>query len=85
ASGHLPGAVNIPHTELREHIDEVREMVGERAVVVICASGLRSYFAHRVLRIAGVDATSLSGGLTTYRHVHGSLSAHEASSRRLAA
>jgi NADPH-dependent 2,4-dienoyl-CoA reductase/sulfur reductase-like enzyme/rhodanese-related sulfurtransferase len=85
ASGHLPGAVNIPHTELREHLDEVREMVGDRAVVVICASGLRSYFAHRVLRIAGLDATSLSGGLTTYRHVHGSLSAHEASPRRLAA
>ncbi len=84
-SGHLPGAVNVPHTELRDHIDELRALAGDQRVVVICASGMRSYLAHRALRLAGFNATSLSGGLTTYRHVHGSLSAREASTGRLAA
>ncbi|MGC9220844.1 MAG: FAD-dependent oxidoreductase [Solirubrobacteraceae bacterium] len=81
-SGHLPGSVNIPHTELRDHIDEVREMADRRPVVVICATGLRSYFAHRVLRLEGFQATSLSGGLTTYRQVHGALAAHETRSEK---
>lgn len=68
--GHLPEALNIPHTELRERVDEVREAAAGRPVAVHCASGVRSYIATRVLLAAGLDARNLSGGwisLTTAR------------------
>ena len=66
-SGHLPGALNIPHTELREQVDAVRAAAGERPVRIHCASGFRSYLAHRVLDQAGFDSATLSGGLLTLR------------------
>ena len=67
AGGHLPGALNVPHTELRGRLDEVRAAVGERPVRIHCASGFRSYLAHRVLDQAGFDSASLSGGMLTLR------------------
>jgi len=65
ASGHLPGALNIAHTALRERLAEVP---AGAAVRVYCASGFRSYLALRILRQSGWDdVASLSGGLTTLR------------------
>lgn len=66
-AGHLPGALNVPHTELRERLDEVREAAAGRPVRVLCASGVRSAIAHRVLAQAGFDSASLSGGMLTLR------------------
>jgi len=63
--GHLPGAVNVPHTELRDRIDEVLALAGDRPVRSICQSGFRSYLAHRVLVAHGVDSAMLDGGMTT--------------------
>ena len=65
--GHLPGAMNVAHTELRDRIDEVVTAADGRPVRVLCASGFRSYLAHRVLVAAGLDSASLDGGLTTLR------------------
>ncbi|WP_024285734.1 FAD-dependent oxidoreductase [Cellulomonas sp. KRMCY2] len=65
ARGHLPGALNVPHTELRARLDEVRAAAGDRPVRVHCASGFRSYLAHRVLDQAGLDSAHLSGGMLT--------------------
>lgn len=65
--GHLPGALNIPHTELRGRLDEVRAAAGDRPVRVHCASGFRSYLAHRVLVAAGFDSANLSGGMLTLK------------------
>lgn len=65
AAGHLEGSLNIPHTELRERLDEVREAADGRPVSVHCASGVRSYLATRVLRGEGLDARNLSGGWLT--------------------
>ncbi|NCT91910.1 FAD-dependent oxidoreductase [Cellulomonas sp. APG4] len=65
ARGHLPGALNVPHTELRERLDEVRAVAAGRPVRVHCASGFRSYLAHRVLDQAGFDSANLSGGMLT--------------------
>jgi NADPH-dependent 2,4-dienoyl-CoA reductase/sulfur reductase-like enzyme/rhodanese-related sulfurtransferase len=67
AAGHLPGAVNVPHTELRERLPEVLDAADGRQVRVHCLSGFRSYLAHRVLDQAGVDSASLSGGMLTLR------------------
>lgn len=67
ATGHLRGAVNIPHTELRERLAEVFAAAGDRPVRVMCATGVRSAIAHRVLAQAGFDSASLSGGMLTLR------------------
>ncbi|NLT26024.1 MAG: FAD-dependent oxidoreductase [Microbacteriaceae bacterium] len=46
-------------------LDEVREAAAGRPVRVLCASGVRSHIAHRVLEQAGFDSASLSGGMKT--------------------
>ncbi|WP_029288384.1 FAD-dependent oxidoreductase [Cellulomonas sp. HZM] len=75
AAGHLKGALNIPHTELRGRLDEVRDAASGRPVSVHCASGVRSYLATRVLLAAGLDARNLSGGWLTLTAVHPHLAA----------
>lgn len=67
ATGHLPGALNVPHTMVRDRLEEIRAAAGDRPVRVHCASGVRSYLAHRVLTAAGMDSANLSGGLLTLR------------------
>ena len=65
AAGHLPGALHVPHTQLR---DRLAEVPAGAPVRVYCASGFRSYLALRVLRQSGWDdVASLSGGLATFR------------------
>ncbi|WGT48306.1 FAD-dependent oxidoreductase [Tessaracoccus lacteus] len=71
ATGHVPGSLNIPHTELRGRLDEVRAAADGRPVRVLCASGVRSAIAHRVLTQAGFDSASLSGGMLTLRGLLG--------------
>lgn len=71
AGGMIPGALHIPHTELRDRLDEVADAAGGRPVRVMCASGVRSAIAHRVLTQAGYDSASLSGGIITLRAVLG--------------
>ncbi|NYI60510.1 FAD-dependent oxidoreductase [Cellulomonas soli] len=73
--GHLPEALNIPHTQLRDRLDEVREAAAGRVVSVHCQSGVRSYIATRVLLAAGLDARNLSGGWLTLRAARPDLSA----------
>ncbi|MFT3942944.1 MAG: FAD-dependent oxidoreductase [Ancrocorticia sp.] len=65
ATGHLPGAMNVPHVELRGRIDEVREAADGRPVRVTCQVGVRSHIANRVLAGHGFDTKSLSGGMLT--------------------
>ncbi|ADG73281.1 FAD-dependent pyridine nucleotide-disulfide oxidoreductase [Cellulomonas flavigena DSM 20109] len=62
AGGHLEGALNVPHTELRDRLDEVRDAADGRPVAVHCASGVRAHIATRVVLAAGLDARNLSGG-----------------------
>ena len=61
AGGHLDGALNVPHTELRERLDEVRAAAAGRHVAVHCASGVRSSLAPRVLLAAGLIPRCLCG------------------------
>ena len=76
ADGSLPGVLNIPHTELRDRMHEVREAANGRPVRVLCASGVRSYLAHRQLVQAGFDAANLSGGMLTLRASLGERAGH---------
>ena len=69
--GSLPGAVNIPHTELRKRLKEVPK---DRPIVVNCGMGLRGYLAERILRQNGyADTVNLSGGYMTYKAVEDEL------------
>jgi rhodanese-related sulfurtransferase len=52
AAGHVPGAINIPHTELAARIGELSD-ARSRDIVVYCRSGNRSAQALTVLRDAG--------------------------------
>ena len=70
AEGHLDGALNIPHLELRARLDEVRTLADGRAVSAYCLGGLRAYLATRVLLSEGFDARNLSGGWLTLKAVH---------------
>ncbi len=67
ATGHLPDALNVPHTELRDRLDEIAAAAAGRPIRVMCQSGVRSAIAHRVLVQAGFDSASLSGGMLTLR------------------
>jgi len=69
ALGALPGAYNIPHTELRGRLSEVPR---DRPVVVNCAIGLRGYLAERMLRMNGYsDVVNLTGGYKTWKAAAG--------------
>jgi NADPH-dependent 2,4-dienoyl-CoA reductase/sulfur reductase-like enzyme/rhodanese-related sulfurtransferase len=65
ARGHLAGALNVPHTQVRERLEEIRATAAGRPIRVHCASGFRSYLAHRILDQAGLDSANLSGGMMT--------------------
>ena len=67
ATGHLPEALNVPHTKLRGRLAEVAAAAGGRPIAVMCQSGVRSYIAHRVLVAAGLPSQTLSGGMLTLR------------------
>lgn len=65
---HVPEALLIPYTELRERIDEVPK---DRPVYTYCRSGFRSYIAYEVLRQHGWDDVAfLSGGMITFHGYH---------------
>jgi NADPH-dependent 2,4-dienoyl-CoA reductase/sulfur reductase-like enzyme/rhodanese-related sulfurtransferase len=68
--GHIDGALNIPHLELRQRLGEVTALAAKGKVSVYCASGVRSYLATRVLLSAGFQARNLSGGWLTLQAVH---------------
>lgn len=63
AEVHIEGALVIPHTQLRERMDEVREAAQGRFVAIHCRSGMRSYLSHRMLAAAGIPSASLSAGM----------------------
>ena len=62
--GTIPGFINIPVDELREHLDELPK---EKPIVVTCAVGLRGYLAYRILVQNGFKhVRKLSGGYKTW-------------------
>ncbi len=63
AQGHVPGAVNIPHTEVAEHLDELAPY-RDKEVIVYCRSGHRAGIAADILK---------KNGFTNLAHLEGDM------------
>ncbi|MBC3881824.1 rhodanese-like domain-containing protein [Undibacterium sp. LX40W] len=67
ASGHLPGAKNIPIDELTNRLGEI-EKSKSHVVITVCQSGVRSGTAVSILNKAGFEqAFSLDGGVAEWK------------------
>ncbi|WP_165005696.1 MULTISPECIES: FAD-dependent oxidoreductase [unclassified Enterococcus] len=66
ANGHFKEALQIPLFELRERLNELDK---NKAYIVSCHSGLRSYLAERILKQAGFDVRNLDGAFALYQAV----------------
>jgi len=64
----VPGAVNIPLPQLRARLGELPR---DRAILVICRSGQRAYYATRILLQNGFKARNISGGMLSRSHLAG--------------
>ncbi len=62
ASGHLPGAFNIPLDRLSSALPALRSAAGRGDLLMVCASGARSGRACAALAEHGVAAATLAGG-----------------------
>lgn len=60
--GTLPGAINLPIDEIREHNEEIPK----GKILVTCQVGQRGHAATRLLRELGHDAVNLDGGYMTW-------------------
>ena len=68
--GHVPGALLVPHTQVRDRLDEIRTAAAGRRVAVHCAGGFRAYLATRILLAHGLEARNLSGGWSSLVLAH---------------
>jgi NADPH-dependent 2,4-dienoyl-CoA reductase/sulfur reductase-like enzyme/peroxiredoxin family protein/TusA-related sulfurtransferase len=65
---HIPGATHIPLGKLRGRLAELPR---DRAVLIYCKVGFRSYLAYRILAQNGfTKAATLAGGFLTFRCFH---------------
>lgn len=65
-SGHVAGAIHIPHTEIAARLAEVRES-DPAQVVVYCQRGWRAGVAATVLQDAGFEVSALAGHMKAWR------------------
>jgi rhodanese-related sulfurtransferase len=67
AAGHIPGAVNIPHDQLRDRVAELGADPGAE-IVVHCQSGRRASMAEDVLHGAGfTNVVDLEGHMAAWK------------------
>jgi phage shock protein E len=60
-SQHYPGAINIPLHEIKNHLQEIREM--STPIIAYCMSGARSMMAVSILKENGIENVENGGGL----------------------
>ncbi len=74
-NGFIKGSVNIPLSELRDHLEQLPK---NKPIYLNCQVGLRGYLATRILKGHGFQAINLDGGWKTYAaikaHTKGALS-----------
>jgi rhodanese-related sulfurtransferase len=68
SAGHVPGALNIPLSQLRSRAEELPR---DREIWIYCAAGQRSYYANRFLAQKGFRVRNLSGGWKTHEQFAG--------------
>lgn len=61
----LEGVPNIPIFELRDRLDEVRDLADGRPIALHCKTGVNSYLAQRILMQEGFETLNCSGGYDT--------------------
>jgi phage shock protein E len=67
ASGHVPGAINVPHDQVESRIAELEPLRGQE-VVVYCERGGRAMKAATVLSQQGFESVvHLSGDMSKWR------------------
>jgi rhodanese-related sulfurtransferase len=77
ASGHVPGACNLPQADIATRLDEVPR---DRPLYVICQGGFRSLRAAQFLSQCGInDVASVRGGTEAWRAAEGELIRESAS------
>lgn len=64
--GTIPGAINLPVDELRDHLDRIPKA----NVIVSCQVGQRGHIATQILRAHGVSVRNLDGGYLTWKAGH---------------
>ncbi|MBP0034801.1 MAG: hypothetical protein J7524_16790 [Roseofilum sp. Belize BBD 4] len=59
----------IPLAEIEsgEGIEKIRQLAGDRLVILYCFSGVRSGIAQQILEQAGIETVSLEGGIQAWR------------------
>lgn len=63
----IAGSVNVPYKEVRGRLDELRQRGTDVEFRTICAWGKTAYFASRELEKAGLQTSTLIGGLQLHR------------------
>ncbi|GGZ08499.1 rhodanese-like domain-containing protein [Streptomyces nitrosporeus] len=67
ASGHVPGALNVPLDRLQEAVPALKSASARGALLVVCASGARSVQACQILAEADIEASTLAGGTSAWQ------------------
>ena len=70
ASGHVPGAINIPMEQIGGRIADLRIA---SPVVLICTSGQRACATAQLLKANGIDVLVLDGGTRAWKESGGQI------------
>ena len=69
---HIPEAINMPLSILRQSVDRLKDLLGKNQAVLYCNVGYRSYLAYKALQQRGIQGLKgLLGGFTSFNVLRG--------------